>query len=104
MDQRNVSDAMYQTTFHIAPSHPCLPGHFPDHPVVPGVLLLEQVANGLRAWRDQRMVRVREAKFLAPLQPDESVELRLMQISGCVRFEMRRKDQLIARGIVEGAS
>ena len=49
--------AAYQTTFSIPPTHPALPGHFPGDPLVPGVVLLEQVALALRAWRDERLVR-----------------------------------------------
>lgn len=82
--------------------HPCLPGHFPGHPLVPGVLMLEQVARALRDWRQQRLVRVREVKFLAPLHPQEMVELELTGRSGQVRFEMHRNGQLLARGAIEG--
>jgi 3-hydroxyacyl-[acyl-carrier-protein] dehydratase len=99
---------MNSATFHrdicIAADHPSLPGHFPGTPLVPGVVLLEQVAIALRAWRDQRLARVLEAKFLAPLLPDESAELDLTEMAERVRFEIRRHGTLLARGIVEGAS
>jgi 3-hydroxymyristoyl/3-hydroxydecanoyl-(acyl carrier protein) dehydratase len=84
-------------------THPALPGHFPGQPLVPGVVLLEQVALALRAWRGQRLARVVEAKFLAPLLPDETAVVRLTPADARVRFEIRRDDILLARGIVEGA-
>lgn len=71
---------------------------------MPGVIVLEQVAKALRDWRNQRVVRIGEAKFLAPLLPDEMAELELMDKSGHVRFEIRRDDQVLARGVVEGAA
>ena len=36
-------------SFHVRADHPCLPGHFPGRPVVPGVLLLEQVLAAIEA-------------------------------------------------------
>lgn len=102
MDSRTASDTPYRTVFCVPAEHPCLPGHFPGHPLVPGVLVLEQVARALRDWRQQRLVRVREVKFLAPLHPQEMVELELVGRSGQVRFEMRRDGQLLARGAIEG--
>jgi 3-hydroxyacyl-[acyl-carrier-protein] dehydratase len=86
----------------VAPQHPCLAGHFPGEPIVPGVLLLEHVALALRAWRDQRLVRVVEAKFLAPLRPAETARLTLTQSPERVRFEIHREDVVIARGVIEG--
>jgi len=49
--------------------HPSLPGHFPDHPVVPGVVILDQV---LRLWQkhsNRRVVKVNNAKFVHLLNP-----------------------------------
>ena len=97
-------NAAYQTTFSVSPTHPALPGHFPGQPLVPGVVLLEQVALGLRAWRDERLARVAEAKFVALLLPGESAELTLSEAGARTRFEIRRGGELLARGMVEGAA
>jgi 3-hydroxymyristoyl/3-hydroxydecanoyl-(acyl carrier protein) dehydratase len=93
----------FEQPLRINATHPALPGHFPGQPLVPGVVLLEQVALALRAWRDQRLARVVEAKFLAPLLPDETAMVRLTSADTRVRFEIRRGDSLLARGLVEGA-
>ncbi|MBM7124340.1 hydroxymyristoyl-ACP dehydratase [Dyella flava] len=90
--------------FCVDPDHPCLPGHFPGQPLVPGVLLLELVAKALRAWRNQRIARVLEAKFVAPLYPGEQAELQLGEKAGRVRFEILRDSQVLARGVIEGAT
>jgi 3-hydroxymyristoyl/3-hydroxydecanoyl-(acyl carrier protein) dehydratase len=94
----------YQTALRFGADHPSLPGHFPGRPLVAGVLLLEQVAAALRAWRGQRLACVREAKFVAPLQPDEDAQLQLTSAGAQVRFEVRRAGVLLARGLVEGAT
>ncbi|MBE1159607.1 hydroxymyristoyl-ACP dehydratase [Dyella sp. 7MK23] len=86
----------------VPPEHPCLPGHFPGQPLVPGVVLLEQVAIALRSWRNQRLARVVEAKFVAPLYPGEQAELELGEQAGRIRFAISRDSQLLARGVVEG--
>lgn len=88
------------------PAHPALPGHFPGQPLVPGVLILEQVALALRAWRGQRLARVLEAKFEAPLLPAQSAQLQLhdtQKRDSRIRFRVQRDGVVLARGIVEGA-
>ncbi|HET6805721.1 MAG TPA: hydroxymyristoyl-ACP dehydratase [Frateuria sp.] len=99
-----MSTDSYHTTFFFAAGHPSLPGHFPGRPLVAGVLLLEKVAEALRAWRGERLACVREAKFVAPLEPGETAELQLTRAAAQVRFELRRGGTLLARGLVEGAT
>lgn len=103
VEPHKPSPASYRTVLLIAPEHPCLPGHFPGQPLVPGVLLLEHVAQALRDWRQQRLARIREVKFLAPLYPGTSAELALLERGGQLRFEVRQQDQVLARGVIEGA-
>lgn len=71
---------------------------------MPGVVLLEYVAKALRDWRDQRLMRVLEAKFLAPLHPGQQAELELNEKAGRVRFEIHRENHVLARGVIEGAT
>jgi 3-hydroxyacyl-[acyl-carrier-protein] dehydratase len=102
-----MSTLGYMQALRIDAAHPALPGHFPGQPLVPAVVLLEQVAQALRAWRRQRLTRVLEAKFVAPLLPDETAQLQLTEAVANgprVRFEIRRDGNLLARGVVEGAA
>ena len=98
-----MSSAVFQRDICVAADHPSLPGHFPAAPLVPGVMLLDHVAQALREWRDLRLTRVLEAKFMAPLLPDQHATLDLIDAAGRVRFEIRREGTLLARGLIEGA-
>ncbi|WP_130619037.1 hydroxymyristoyl-ACP dehydratase [Dyella amyloliquefaciens] len=99
-----MSPAAFHREFQVAADHPCLPGHFPGSPLVPGVMLLEQVALALRAWRGERLARVQDAKFVGPLLPGQHAQVTLTEMHGRVRFEIRHEGELLARGTVEGAS
>lgn len=85
-------------------AHPCLPGHFPGQPLVPGVVLLEHVAQALRAWRGQRLARVLEVKFVAPLKPGETAQVQLQGSASPWQFRICRDDTVLARGRIEGAA
>jgi len=99
-----VSQASFQHVFQVPADHPSLPGHFPGSPLVPGVMLLEQVAIALRDWRGERLARVLDAKFMAPLLPRETARVSLTETGARVRFEIHRDAELLARGTIEGAA
>jgi 3-hydroxyacyl-[acyl-carrier-protein] dehydratase len=115
-----MNGSTFEQMIHIDAGHPVFPGHFPGDPLVPAVILLEQVALAVRAWRGLRVARVLEAKFMAPLLPAQTAMLQLAAVvdsgrtnrSGInpehpdarIRFEIRRDDSLLARGIVEAAT
>ena len=113
-DETATLHETFEHPFCIGLDHPSLPGHFPGHPLVPGVILLEQVAIALRAWRGEHLIRVLEAKFMAPLLPAEQALVRLTVVAANgatekasaarIRFEFFRDDTLLARGTIEGAA
>jgi 3-hydroxyacyl-[acyl-carrier-protein] dehydratase len=87
--------------FAIAPDHPSLPGHFPGHPVVPGVVVLEQVLAEIeRALGALGPLRLPQVKFVQPLLPGESAEIELTGEAPRWKFRVLRGDTLIASGEV----
>ncbi len=62
--------------FSIAADHPCLPGHFPGSPVVPGVVLLDEVAALIGTAHPGLLpAGLPQARFLAPVLPGQVVAL-----------------------------
>ncbi|MEO6155094.1 MAG: hypothetical protein ABIP16_05140 [Thermomonas sp.] len=86
--------------FCIAPDHPALPGHFPGNPVVPGVLLLEQVLSLLEAVHGPlASLRLPQVKFLQPLLPGQAARVELtLRGPNSWRFRVMRGDAVLATG------
>ena len=59
--------------------HPAFPGHFPGHPVVPGVVMLGEIMNAIRetAGANLEFVGLPSVKFMSPLRPGESLRITL---------------------------
>lgn len=62
--------------FLISAQHPCLTGHFPNNPIVPGVVLLEKVerllTQQLTTWT---IIELKHVKFLKTVLPEERIEI-----------------------------
>ena len=103
---RDGTHAFPRMEFVIDPSHPGLPGHFPGAPVVPGVVVLEQVLAAIEAAHGPLgAVRLPQVKFLQPLLPGEHAEVELAEIppegeAPRWRFRVRCGTVLIASGEV----
>ena len=87
--------------------HPSLPGHFPGAPLVPGVVILDEVVAALDEWwRDSQLSGIRSVKFLAPLKPEQPFTISLSSTSkdaGEVSFCCRADERVIVEGRLEVA-
>ena len=79
--------------------HPCLPGHFPGNPIVPGTLILERVLDSLVVrFPEQRLGELVGVKFLSPLQPGQPFQIQIDEDGNEVSFECLRGEEIIAAG------
>ncbi len=102
---------MRTVEFHVDPAHPAFAGHFPGWPILPGVVLLDQVMRVIEAAEqaddaDQRDVlpfvtrfRLAICKFHRPAAPGAQLTIRIdRQPSGSIAFTVKEAEQAVASG------
>ena len=85
----------------ISTEHPALPGHFPNNPLVPGVVILARVAEAIRtAFPNVELGTLINARFHAPLKPGNAFYIDPQLQDERVRFKVLLEDSevLIASG------
>lgn len=94
--------------FAIGADHPAIAGHFPGHPIVPGVVLLDHavLALGAALGRHLAITQAGTIKFLSPVAPGEHVEI-LHQADAAadggeqIRFTLRSAGRDVASGTLQ---
>jgi 3-hydroxymyristoyl/3-hydroxydecanoyl-(acyl carrier protein) dehydratase len=99
-----MSDHQYQS--RINDNHPSLPGHFPGNPVVPGVVILDEVLHALAQWQPQLPVSgFTTVKFLQPLLPAETFHIEFAHSKATrMKFECKKNQTVFATGIINLAT
>ena len=92
--------ATHVLELRVGADHPALPGHFPDRPIVPGVVLLERVLSAAEQWltRPLRVKSLQQSKFTHPLLPEQAATVSLTLQGDELKFEIVRDDTRLAQG------
>lgn len=90
----------FQVERVISERHPCLAGHFPGDPIVPGALILDEVWQAACEWRGRmRLKTISSVKFRAPLEPGNPFSIALREASPTeIVFECRQGESTLACG------
>jgi len=95
----------FETCRMIPANHPSLDGHFPGLPIVPGVVILDEVAAALAEWqKDCQLLGMRVVKFVQPLKPARPFTISLAAISGTekeIDFSCRVEGRVFVEGRLE---
>lgn len=90
-----------QTPLKIPADHPTFAGHFPDTPIVPGVVLLNEVMHAIASDTSltETSWQIISVKFLSPLKPDETVVIKYERLANdTLKFEVLEKSRQIVIG------
>lgn len=86
----------------VADDHPAYAGHFPGHPILPGVVLLDEALHALAAARglEAAIGQIKSAKFLSPVSPGEALRLDYAATAeGVFSFRILAGERTVASGV-----
>lgn len=95
---------MNERTLFIDPQHPAFAGHFPGHPIVPGVVLLDLVHQAIEQELGLAVTGLASAKFLLPLAPGDQPRLQSRRQGLAVHFTLSLGERKVAEGRFELAA
>jgi len=87
----------------IPANHPSLLGHFPNKPIVAGVIILAKVEEVLQQWQPLQIIQgISQAKFHQPLLPEQNFTITLTEKKlHSIHFVCHHNSQKIASGILK---
>lgn len=90
-----------QIPLDIPLDHPAFAGHFPSIPIVPGVVLLDEVIYAIQQDQEFNGTRwqISAVKFLSPLKPGEQAVIHYQKTAnGGIAFEVLDGTRQIVSG------
>lgn len=89
------------TTLTIPAGHPALAGHFPDAPVLPGVILLDEMVRVVESEEGGGHWRIGTAKFVRPVHAGDTLTLGHERLpNGSIRFSVHCAGEPVAHGVL----
>jgi 3-hydroxyacyl-[acyl-carrier-protein] dehydratase len=88
--ETSVSELGFITTIELQPGHIIYSGHFPGHPVTPGVIQMQIVHELLEKHfcKNLKLITMSRCKFLKILNPKETSQI-------AVHIEFNRTNELL---------
>ena len=87
-------------SFTIKNTHPSLKGHFPNNPIVPGVVILDEVTQIIKKIKPDFIIEtIPTVKFTHPLLAEQNVRVEIKQKTDTtIIFSCSHNDIKIASG------
>jgi 3-hydroxymyristoyl/3-hydroxydecanoyl-(acyl carrier protein) dehydratase len=101
-----LAAAVMHSSIEIPVDHPAYAGHFPQFPVLPGAVLLDEILQIIQRERriDLAQWQIASAKFLAVVRPGDVLRLEHDAAkSGLIRFTVRAANRTVASGALSNA-
>lgn len=100
---RRLDDDTAEVAIALPADHPAFAGHFPDRPILPGVVQLDWAVRLAarsfgHAFRPTRRFQIKYTRLLTPLPADSSVSLRLGRVRRGITFTYRVGDTILSSG------
>lgn len=86
------------STLSFPAEHPAFAGHFPGFPIVPGVMLLDEIVHLQEAASGRAVTGIPSAKFLRPVAPAQAVTLSCAIGTGRQKFEILSGTEVLVTG------
>ena len=116
VDNIDIDNSEIQCTYTFKSVNPIFDGHFPDNPIVPGVLLIESIAqsgillmsilyeNSIEEKSDYLLSKVEDVKFKEMLFPEQKflIKTRLMRSLSSFHFFTAKVYNVQRKEILEG--
>jgi 3-hydroxyacyl-[acyl-carrier-protein] dehydratase len=90
-------------TIQLAADHPAYAGHFPNFPVLPGAVLLDEVLQVIAAERgiDLNGWQIASAKFLEAVRPGDALRIEFdAAAAGAIRFSVFATERKVIGGVL----
>ena len=87
----------------IAADHPAYAGHFPNFPVLPGAVLLDEVLRAIAGERggNLNVWRIASAKFLGAVRPGDALRVEFdAQAGGAISFSVLAAGRKVVSGVL----
>jgi 3-hydroxyacyl-[acyl-carrier-protein] dehydratase len=86
--------------FSVSMNHPSLAGHFPGNPIVPGVVILDEIIHTIESnWEEKTVTVLKFVKFIKPLRAEQKVTLTVDETdTGTLKFVCKKNGEIFVSG------